>query len=75
MVRWRCIDLQQLILARWHVAYHASTLGKLIRRLGFRHISARPRHLGQDPAEIEAFKKIYPLVWARPARSLRLARR
>ena len=75
VVRWRCIDLQQLILARWHVAYHESTVGKLIRRLGFRHISARPRHLGQDPAEIEAFKKIYPLVWARPARSLRLARR
>jgi hypothetical protein len=58
VVRWRCIDLQQLILARWHVAYHESTVGKLIRRLGFRHISARPRHLGQDPAEIEAFKKL-----------------
>jgi|SRR5215207_241185 len=75
VVRWRCIDLQQLILARWNVAYHESTVGKLIRRLGFRHISARPRHLGQDPAEIEAFKKTSPLVWARPARSLRLARR
>jgi transposase len=44
------------------VAYHESTVGKLIRRLGFRHISARPRHLGQDPAAIEAFKKTSPLA-------------
>ena len=62
VVRWRCIDLQQQILIRWNVAYHESTVGKLIRRLGFRHISARPRHLGQDPAAIEAFKKTSPLA-------------
>jgi transposase len=75
VVRWRCVDLQQQILARWAVAYHESTVGKLIRRLGFRHISARPRHLGQDPAEIEAFKKTSPFAWARPPKSLRPARR
>ena len=57
IVRWRCVDLQQLILTRWHVAYHERTIGKLLRRLGFRHISARPRHLGQNPARIEEFKK------------------
>lgn len=57
VVRWRCIDLKQLILIRWNIAYHERTIGKLLRRLGFRHISARPRHLGQDPAEIETFKK------------------
>jgi putative transposase len=57
VVRWRCIDLKQLILTRWNIAYHERTIGKLLRRLGFRHISARPRHLGQDPAEIETFKK------------------
>lgn len=57
VVRWRCIDLKQLILIRWNIAYHERTIGKLLRRLGFRHISSRPRHLGQDPAEIETFKK------------------
>lgn len=75
VVRWRCVDLQQQILARWDVAYHASTVGKLIRRLGFRHISARPRHFEQDPAEIEAFKKNSPLAWARPPKSSRPAYR
>lgn len=75
VVRWRCVDLQRQILARWNVAYHESTVGKLIRRLGFRHISARPRHLGQDPAQIEAFKKTSPLAWARPPKSSRPARR
>ena len=66
VVRWRCIDLQKLILARWNIAYHERTIGKLLRRLGFRHISARPRHLGQDPTRIEAFKKTSP---SRSARS------
>ena len=57
VVRWRCVDLQHLILTRWNIAYHERTIGKLLRRLGFRHISARPRHLGQDPAQLEAVKK------------------
>jgi transposase len=69
VVRWRCIDLQQLILSRWNIAYHERTIGKLLRRLGFRHISARPRHLGQDPAEIEAFKKTSPSMSARSRQS------
>ena len=58
VVRWRCADLLQLILTRWNIVYHERTIGKLLRRLGFRHISARPRHLGQDPARIEEFKKL-----------------
>ena len=66
VVRWRCVDLRQLILTRWNVVYHERTIGKLLRRLGFRHVSARPRHLGQDPARIEAFKKSLP---GRSARS------
>jgi transposase len=58
VVRWRCVDLKRLILSRWNVAYHERTIGTLLHRLGFRHISARPRHLGQDPAGIEEFKKL-----------------
>ena len=65
VVRWRCVDLRQLILSRWNIAYHERTIGKLLRRLGFRHISARPRHLGQDPAAIDEFKKTLPSVSAR----------
>jgi putative transposase len=69
VVRWRCVDLQQLILTRWNIAFHERTIGKLLRRLGFSHISARPRHLGQDPARIEEFKKTLPNVWAKSRQS------
>src|SRR5215217_1478488 len=61
VVRWRCVDLRQLILTRWKVVYHERTIGKLLQRLRFRHISARPRHLGQDPARIEEFKNVWPV--------------
>lgn len=57
VVRWRCVDLQRVILVRWKISYHERTIGKILRRLEFRHISARPRHLGQEPAELETFKK------------------
>jgi transposase len=75
VVRWRCVDLQQQILTRWEVAYHERTIGKLLRRLGFRHLSARPRHLGQEPAELEAFKKTLPAGSARSPTSSRHGRR
>lgn len=57
VVRWRCVDLQVEIRERWGVAYHERTIGKLMARLGFSHISARPRHHGQAPEAIETFKK------------------
>ena len=69
VVRWRCVDLQKLILSRRNIAYHERTIGKLLRRLGFRHISARPRHLGQDPARIDEFKKSLSSVSARSRQS------
>jgi transposase len=75
VVRWRCVDLQKLILERWGVSYHESSVGRLMRRLGFRRLSARPRHLGQDPGAIEAFKKTSPPGWARRPRAWRPARR
>jgi transposase len=57
VVRWRRIDLQRLILERFGVAYHERTVGKLLKALGFSHVSARPRHPAQDQRTIEAFKK------------------
>jgi transposase len=60
LARWRCVDLQDLVEARWGVAYHERTIGKLLDRLGFSHITARPKHHHQDPAELEAFKKTSP---------------
>jgi transposase len=60
VVRWRRIDLQRVILERFGIGYHERTIGKLLKALGFSHVSARPRHPKQDERTIEAFKKIGP---------------
>jgi transposase len=57
VVRWRRIDLQAVIAKRFAVEYHERYVGKLLKKLGFSHISARPRHPGQDARIVEAFKK------------------
>jgi transposase len=58
--RWRRIDLQHLIAERFGVAYHERTVGKILKQLGFSHISARPRHPAQDGQTVAAFKKTSP---------------
>lgn len=57
VVRWRRVDLQRVIEERFGIGYHERTIGKLLKALGFSHISARPRHPQQDGAAVEAFKK------------------
>ena len=60
VVRWRRIDLKRVVEQRFGVAYHVRTIGKLLKQIGFSHISARPRHPAQKPEVIEAFKKTSP---------------
>ena len=60
VVRWRRIDLQRVIAERFGVDYHERTVGKLLKALGFSHISARPKHPKQDGTVVEAFKKTGP---------------
>lgn len=58
VVRWRRVDLQRVIKERFGVEFHERYVGTLLKKLGFSHISARPRHPGQDTEIVEAFKKI-----------------
>jgi transposase len=60
VVRWRRIDLQRVIAARFGIAVHERTVGKLLARLDFAHLSVRPQHPQADPAAQEAFKKTSP---------------
>ena len=48
VARWRCCDLQTAIAERFGVRVHERTVGKLLKRLGFSHITTRPRHYRQD---------------------------
>jgi transposase len=57
VVRWRLKDLAAWIDASFGVSLDESTVGRTVRRLGFRKLSARPRHHEQDPAALTAFKK------------------
>ena len=57
VVRWRRIDLKRVIAERFGVDFHPRYVGKLLKKLGFSHISARPRHPAQDERIVEAFKK------------------
>src|SRR3954451_12922136 len=64
VVRWRRVDLQALIEARFAVRLHERSVGKVLRRLGFTRVSVRPRHPKADEAAQEAFKKA-SLRWSR----------
>ena len=60
VVRWRRIDLKQVIERRFGVVMAERTVGDLLRARGFRHVSVRPRHPNGDEAAQEAFKKTSP---------------
>jgi len=74
LARWRCLDLKALIFERWGVDYHERTIGKLLKRLGFSHITARPQHRRQDPELLDAFKKTSLPCWRKSATNSRQAR-
>ena len=60
VVRWRRVDLKRVIAERFGVDFHARHVGKLLKKLGFSHMSARPRHPAQDERIVEAFKTYGP---------------
>ena len=57
VVRWRRLDLNRFIAERFGVDFHPRYVGKLLHKLGFSHMSARPRHPAQDERIVAAFKK------------------
>ena len=75
VVRWRRIDLSRVIEARFGVHLAERSVGDRLYRLGFRRLSARPRHPGHDAAAQEAHKKTLPIWSPQPSRSLREASR
>jgi transposase len=58
VVRWRRVDLQALIKARFDVGLHARSVGKVLHRLGFARLSVRPKHPASDLEAQAAFKKV-----------------
>jgi transposase len=72
VVRWRLIDLCQWLWEEFRVSVARQTLGREVRALGYRKLSARPRHHAQAEGAMEHFKKDSPRSWPR-SRSRRVS--
>src|SRR5271157_453437 len=70
VVRWRLIDLAQWIFEEFRITIAKQTLSRELRAMGYRKLSARPRHHAQVAGVIEDFKKTSPRAWM-PSRARR----
>jgi transposase len=57
VVRWRLIDLAQWVFDEYGLSVTKQILSRELRALGYRKLSARPRHHEHDEAAVAAFKK------------------
>ena len=65
VVRWRLVDLCQWLWEEFQVPLARQTLGRELRVMGYRKLSARPRHRAQAEGAIEHFKKVSLPCWTR----------
>lgn len=63
VVRWRLKDLVQWIVEEFGISLDETTVGRELKAMGFRKLSARPRHYAQTGEAIEDFKKTSPPSW------------
>jgi transposase len=68
VVRWRLVDLVQWVFDEFRITISKQTLSRELRALGYRKLSARPRHHARSEAEVSAFKKSSPPIWQRSPR-------
>ena len=65
VVRWRRVDLCQWLFEEFRISVSKQTLSRQLRAMGYRKLSARPRHHAQAEGAIEDFKKASPRAFAR----------
>jgi hypothetical protein len=64
VVRWRIIDLCRWVWNQFQIRVSKQTLSRELRAMGFRKLSARPRHHAQAAGAIEEFKNVWPAPFA-----------
>ena len=74
VVRWRLRDLAAWIDDEFGVSLVETTVGRTLYAMGYRKLSARPRHHAQDPEAMKAFKKTSPPEWRKSATASRQTR-
>ena len=65
VVRWRLIDLAQWMWETFAISISRQTLGRELQTMGYRKLSARPRHHAQAADAVEVFKKVSRRSWLR----------
>ena len=65
VVRWRLVDLAGWLYDGYGVALSESRLSRILNGLGYRKLSARPKHHEQNEYALEEFKKSSAPVWRR----------
>ena len=65
VVRWRLVDLCGWLWEEHKVSIAKQTLSRELRALGWRKLSARPRHHAQAEGAITLFKTLSPPLWTR----------
>jgi transposase len=73
VVRWRLRDLAWWVHEEFRIGLDETTVGRELRKLGFRKLSARPRHYAQNETALEEFKKLSRPGWTPSRRSSRPA--
>ena len=63
VVRWRLVDLSQWIYEEFRITVAKHMLSRELRAMGYRKLSARPRHHAQAEGAIEDFKKSSQRAW------------
>jgi len=57
VVRWRLVDLAGWVHDEYGIVVSEITLGRILKSQGYRKLSARPKHHGQNEYALEDFKK------------------
>jgi len=68
VVRWRACDLIMRLYEEFGLSVSDDTIYRALKKLGFSHMSARPKAYKQNAEAIHAFKKTSPSVWRKSAR-------
>lgn len=67
VVRWRLVDLVQWLWQEYRISVSRQTLGRELNAMGYRKLTARPKHHAQDNQTFEEFKKNLPAAMAEVA--------
>ena len=65
VVRWPIVDLCRWLWEAFQIGMSPQTLSRELRAMGYRRLSAPPRHHAQAAGAIAAFKGTFPRAWRR----------